>query len=236
MKTAFTTECHVYFTCCPTSRGARETRRSVLDARKGPTIIIDSWWLTTLHQLKMHHLKKIKKIWFHPGIFPYRVQANTNEIETTSISLIIHLLLVGLQGHNEIQRKKQRNLKVVYVGFGGSDAANFSASLAASRRLVVFSEPNLQRITINCDKSGHIKKWHSQHWCNYSDTSQKKAITFTPKEPFLGLRSLLESRLQNTWIVFLQRKPAPKKNGSCVYRAPPVNVPNAPCAQASPRR
>ena len=122
MKTAFTTECHVYFTCCPTSRGARETRRSVLDARKGPTIIIDSWWLTTLHQLKMHHLKKIKNIWFHLCIFPYRVQANTNKIETTSISLIIRLLLVGLQGHNEIQQKTKKSKGCLcwiwWIGYG----------------------------------------------------------------------------------------------------------------------
>lgn len=48
-------------------------------------------------------------------------------------------------------------------------------------------------------------------------TPPKKAVGFTPKEPFLGLRSLLQSRLQNTWIVFLQGKPAPKNKTDHVY-------------------
>ena len=157
------------------------TRRS-----QSPTIIIDSWWLTTLHQLKMHHLKRLKKIWFHVCIFPYRVQANTNKIETTSISNWSFTFFwlackVTMKFHEKTKKSNSYLCWIWWIRCG-----QLLSFLAASRRLVVFSEPNLQRITINCDKSGHIKKWHSQHWCNSSDTSQKKRLLLHRKNHSWG--------------------------------------------------
>ncbi len=184
-----------------------------------PTITIDSWWLTTLHQLKMHGVWDMKiheLIWASSHIFKYRqtpikLKPQVYIWSFTFIWLACEVTMKFNQKTNKSNQIYTDCLRWIWW-IGCTQLLSFFSGLKAIGSVTV---QNLQRITsvTNLD----VSKSDIHNISAISDTPPKRILS-SRKHHSWGCDRFLEPSLrklsQNKKIVFHkdpQRQPAPTK-------------------------